>query len=390
MLQRNPKSPNELPPPVEVLQSKERQAQEATDERFQKYLKKRRRLIAISKVAMGATLFANANIAPYLADVRSNMLEADSAKPSISVLQEAPDPENNDTATVFFQGFNAYSADYFIKTIGPGYQEAFDGELWSVRYNNATLDPDQISELIQEKIEDRGVTKIKFVFYSQGSAPGTDAAVTTIADSWDAVEDITYVASPADFSSLTDKTKSELSIAKNLAWIPWIEYSTPFRLGLEAYFYRNAMEKDPMQTSEGIVTRYANGDMTSNAFLASQINSISDANVPAKIREIAQYSDSKHMPNINYIMIEDNKDSVVNNEESLRKICDAAIEAGLNCTVLSAKSRHGDYFLPESVEEYNAAFQELAEIVKPYTAQEAARHALRYYDYTQENSLPIH
>jgi len=383
MLQRNPKSPNELPPTAEVL---EQQAQKATDERFEKYLKKRRRNIAIGKVAVGTGLFFQAATAPYFGDVRVNMLETESAEPTVSVLREATDPAFENTATIFFDGFNSYSADHLVKKLGPGYQDAFDGELWSVGYNNAPLNPADITELVKDKIEARGITKVKVVLHSQASAPGTDTYVDIIANTWTDVEDVIYIESPADFDSLTEKTQDELGFAKELAWIPWIEYSTLFRLGLEGYFYQEAMQKNPIQTSGGIATRFENGNMTTNAFLASQINSIGDANVAAKIEEIAQYADTKHMPNISYIMIDDNKDLVVDNLEASQKICDAAGD-DLNCTVRSVKSAHGEYYLPQSVEEYNRVFNELANITKPYTTQEAARHALNLYGIYQDERL---
>lgn len=389
MLQWNPKSPHELPPTAEVLKSREREAQEATEERFQKYLRRRRRWIAAGKVATFAALFLDVHASLYLSDVRNNMLAADEAQPTVAILQDAPDTTDPHQANIYFDGFNTYSADYLVKKLGPGYQEAFDGENWSVRYNNAVLNSAQLSDIVQEKFASQNITSTDFVSYSMGDVPMVDVAVDTIANTWVDIENINIISGPANFDSLTNKTKDELSTAKSLAVIPWIEYSSPFRYVLEAYFYRNDIEKNAWNAIDGINTRFNNGNITTNAFLASQINSVSDSNIPDKILEIGKYADTKHMPNINVIIIANEKDTVVDNAKSAEAICAAALKARLHCTISSVDSRHALYFQQKSIDQYNESFQEIAATVQPYTTQEQTRHALSLYDYYQQDTLVL-
>lgn len=383
MLQRNPKLPNELPPTAEVLHHRETQAQEAADERFQKYLTKRRRWIALGKAAVGTGLFINAAIAPYLGDVRANMIESADARPSVQIIANAIDPENSDHATVFFHGFNTYGARHLTNTIGPGYQAAIDGQLWSMQYNNAPLDNHFMSEALIEKFNEEGITSVDFVLYSQGGVAGSAVITDIIEKTWVDVENVTYASSPSSFDTLTEKTKEEIGIAKDMAWIPWIEYSTLFRLGAEAYFYRNEMQNNFATASGGIMTRYNNGNMTNNLFLGSQINAMVEADVPSEIEQWGEYADEKFIPSINFALTE--SDIVVNNRASISEICPAARKIGSQCIVRAVNARHGEYYLPKSVEEYNRVFQELADVTKPYIMQEASRQALNlYYLYQKE------
>lgn len=384
MLQRNPKSPNELPPTADVLRNRESEVQQATDERFQKYLKKRRRMIAIGKVAVTTGLFIGANVSPYLADVRANMLETADARPS--VVERQPDhPIDEHKANVFMHGFNTYGAQDLINRLGDGYQDAFDGESWAVQYNNAPLSSNLIGTMLVDRFEEQDISSTDFVLYSQGGVTGAEAVTKVIADTWVDVENVTFASSPSSYDTLTDKTKEEIGIAKDMAWIPWIEYSTLFRLGAEAYFYRNEMQSNFAAASNGIMTRYGNGDMTSNQFIGSQINKMVEANVASEIEKWGEYADTKHMPNINYILIEDDK--VVDNREAAKEICTAAQKIGAHCTILTVKADHGGYFQPSAIEDYNRVFNELSDIVAPYTSQEASRHALTLYGIYQDERL---
>lgn len=390
MYQRSLRPPRELPPVTHVPETDEALEAavfEATEERFQQYLTKRRRLFSLGKTALSVGLAFNTAIAPYLSDVRANMLATSEAFPDVATIIEADTPESSDTTTFFFNGFNANDADYFIKKLGPGYQAVNGGDLASVRYNNAPLSPKLLSEMVVSEINENDIKTVKLVLHSKGAAPGMET-VKAILEKTDAtIEEITFIESPADGDSLTEKTTEELAIAKNLSWVPFIEYSTFWRLSLEAYFYKDAIEKRPFSTSDGIATRYNNGDMTTNAFLASQINSVLRSDIPKRITELAEYRSTEFMPAINYIMIKGNNDLVVDNAESVEKICKAAYSVELPCSVAVVDAAHGDYFLPKAITEYNRAFAELAEANSPYITQETARHALRLYDFYQMDAI---
>ena len=108
-----------------------------------------------------------------------------------------------------------------------------------------------------------------------------------------------------------------------------------------------------------------------------------EANVSSEIEQWGEYADEKFIPSINFALTE--SDIVVNNRASISEICPAARKIGSQCIVRAVNARHGEYYLPKSVEEYNRVFQELADVTKPYIMQEASRQALNlYYLYQKE------
>lgn len=366
---------------------------EVVERRAQEHLKKHHRRLTIGRRIATAALALHATIvAPYLSDVMANEVAASGLKPDLTTIIEAKDPTKSTTESYFINGFNTYSADNFVKKLGPGYQEAYDtyqhsnDTLISVGYNNALLNPKQLGHQIVEKINTDKTEKVKLVFHSIGPTAGMEIVFMIMEQTDAAITDITFVHSPASYETLTDATKNELSTAKNLSGIPFIESSTPGRLLLEGAFYTEAMQKNPIKTSDGIMTRYNNGDMTTTAFVASQINALMDLDVSKDIVRLAEYRYTNHMPNISYVMIENNNDRVVDNARSVDAICGAALSIHLTCTVATVDAAHGDYFLPNAVKEYNRAFAEIAKTTAPYTVAETARHALNLYGMMQTDT----
>ena len=369
---------NFSPPTLEEMQA-------FADEAYRIKFAKRERLgLSLAKGAMATLLTLHATIfAPYLGDVRSNMITSEEAQPSISVVYPAIDKQNAHKATIFYDGFNTFGARYFAKTLGKSVQQAFGGEGWAVQYNNAVLDAAGLSDMVNEKIEEEDITAVDVVAHSLGGDPATEFLVNTTNDTWTNVETMTYIASPADPESLTDKTLSELGDAKKFAWIPWIEYSTAFRYGLEMYNYRDGIQRSPLTTSAGINTRFQNGNVTTNEFLASQLKSASTTNIPEKILSI---EDDKFETTFNYVEMA-NGDSVVLDEIAAAKICKAVIEKKMNCNVFQVKSTHGGYYM--TVDEYEKLFQEIAHVTKPLVEDAKARRALELYGYYQNDALTI-
>lgn len=392
MRQQNFRGTGELPPSAEV---REKSLNEAADSQQERKHRTRRRLNKFGKVAVTSLLILDVHVTAYVIDVHENMVAADEAQSTIGILDEAPDETTAQKANVYFHGFNTFNADDLVHRFGHTYQEDYGGENWSIQYNNAVLDSAKLSTLVLDRFEKEETQQADFISYSMGDDPMMNVAVDTVANTDIDVQNITIMSGPADYDTLTDATKEQLAIAKSLAWVPWIEYSTPFRYALEAYFYRDNFERDPIEALDGMNIRINRGDMTTNRFLASQINSIANLDVPSKIKEIAEYADTKHMPNINVIVIKDEKDTVVDNARSAEKICKTAEEVGLNCTVTSVDSTHGGYWSESSLVEYTNAFTELAPIDKEYTVAEVARVALNEYyrdrlqTYAQDNPFKL-
>ncbi len=347
----------------------------------ERYVKRRALGIRLGKSALALSLTLALPISAYAHDVRANMAESENAKPTIRIMNEAFTEEGSDKATIFYHGFNTFGASDLVRTLGDGVSQAYEGEQWSVQYNNAPIDAEKIKTTITDKIGQSEVNAIDIVSYSMGDVTALKNGFEIIDSSWTNVESITVMSGPADYSGLTEKTKEELEVAKSLAWIPGIEFSTLGRYVAEMYFYKDDIEKNPANAIGGINTRFMNGSVTTNNFLASQIYDISDANIKDSFKEIDEL---KFHPVINYVKIKDNNDAVVNNDYSAEKICEYAKSKGLICNVFEVESRHGLYW--KTTDAYNAVFAEIAATVKPQVAAEKERLALARADYLNKDT----
>lgn len=348
----------------------------------ERYVKKRALGIRLGKSALALSLTLSLPISAYASDVRTNMAESENAKPTIRVMNEAFTEDGADKATIFYHGFNTFGASDLVRTLGDGVSQAYEGEQWSIQYNNAPIDAEKIEKTITDRIGQSAVNAIDLVSYSMGDVTALKNGFDIIDSSWTNVESITIMSGPADYDGLTEKTKDELEVAKSLAWIPGIEFSTLGRYVAEMYFYKDAIEKNPTTAIDGINTRFMNGDVTTNNFLASQIYDISDANIKDSFKEIDEL---KFHPIINYVKIKDNNDAVVDNDYSAEKICEYAEAKGLICNVFEVESRHGLYW--KTSDAYNEVFAEIAGVVKPQVAAEQERLTLARADYLNKDTF---
>ncbi|MGH7218105.1 MAG: hypothetical protein ACREGE_01500 [Candidatus Microsaccharimonas sp.] len=348
----------------------------------ERYIKRRALGISLGKSALALSLTLALPVAAYASDVRTNMAESEHAKPTIRVMNEAYTEDGTDKATIFYHGFNTFGASDLIRTLGDGVSQAYEGEQWSVQYNNAPIDAEKIGTTIKNRIGQSAVNAVDIVSYSMGDVTAVKNGFEIIDSSWTDVESITIMSGPADYDGLTKKTKNELDYAKSLAWIPGIEFSTFGRYVAEMYFYKDDIEKNPTNAIDGINTRFMNGDVTTNNFLASQIYDISDANIKDNFQEIDEL---KFHPVINYVKIKDGNDDVVDNDYSAEKICEYAEAKGLTCNVFEVESSHGLYW--KTSEAYDQVFAEIAKVVKPQVAAEQERLALARADYLNEDTF---
>jgi hypothetical protein len=348
----------------------------------ERYIKKNARRILLGKSALALSLVLALPVSAYVSDVRTNMAETEAAQPSIRVMNDAVNEEAADKATIFYHGFNTFGASDLVRTLGKGVSQAYGGEQWSVQYNNAPLSAEHIEETLKDKIGQSAIRAVDIVSYSMGDVTAVKNGFDLIDSSWTDVESMTILSGPADYNGLTEKTQEELDFAKSLAWIPGIEYSTVGRYVAEMYFYKDDIEKNPTNAIGGINTRFMNGEVTTNNFLASQIYDISDANIKDSIKEV---SELKFRPVVNYVKIKDGQDAVVNNDYSAEKICEYANAKGLICNVFEVDSRHGLYW--KTPDAYDKVFAEIAKVVKPQVAQERERLTLSRSDYLNEDTF---
>lgn len=348
----------------------------------ERYIKRRTLGIRLGKSALALSLVLAIPVSAYINDVRTNMAESEIAVPTVRVINEAFTEAGADKATIFYHGFNTFGASDLVRTLGGGVAQAYEGEQWSVQYNNAPMNAEKIQTTIEDRIEQSAINAIDIVSYSMGDVTAIKNSFEIINSSWTDVESITIMSGPADYDGLTEKTQEELDYAKSLAGIPGIEFSTLGRYVAEMYFYKEDIEKNPMNAIGGINTRFMNGDVTTNNFLASQIYDISDANVKDSFKDIDEL---KFHPVINYVKIKDNNDEVVDNDYSAEKICEYATAKGLICNVFEVDSRHGLYW--KTSEAYDKVFAGIAKVVKPQVAAERERLILARADYLNQDTF---
>lgn len=337
----------------------------------ERYIKKRLTSRAFGRAALAVTLTLALPISTYVADVRANMAESESAKPTIRVMNEAATEAGADKATIFYHGFNTIGASDLVRTLGKGASQAFEGEQWSVQYNNSPINAELIGEIAQDKIYKSNTQSVDIISYSMGDITALKNSFEFIDSNSADVETVTILSGPADYDGLSEKTREELELAKSLAWIPGIEYSTIGRYVAEMYFYKDDIEKNPANAIAGINNRFMSGAVTTNNFLASQIYDVSDANIKDSIKSV---SELKFRPIINYVKIKHGNDTVVDNDYSAEKICQYANEKGLICNIFEVDSRHGLYW--KTSEAYDKVFAEIAQVVKPQVADERERLTL--------------
>jgi len=350
------------------------------------YLKRRTRIRKLAERALATTLiFVATATSGYLHDVGKNRIAASTAQPSITEAYPALDTDTN-KATVIYDGFNTFGARYFAKTLGGSIQKAFGGEGLAVQYNNAVLDAERIGNEVDETLEEKPhIDTLDFVFHSAGDVPGVDYMVNKVNTTWVPVETATLIAGPADYDSLTQATQDQFGTAEAFADVPYIEYSTFFRYILEMHFYEDALERNPIRTLDGINTRFANGDVTNNLFLGSQLKSVSNADVPGKILDT---DNDKFKTIYNVAVLEG--DDVVNGTDSAEKICAAVEEIGHICNIFTIprpNGGHGSYYTEEGRIAYDKLFEEIARVNKPQLEEEWQRYSLYKFNLYQEESI---
>lgn len=314
-------------------------------------------------------LIAVAATTPYWIDVGINTINEREATPSISVVAEPLDEANDHKATILFNGFNTINANGLVKSLGESIQQYADGELWSVHYDNALLNDDKIYDAILDLAEQRGITSISIGSYSMGAVSSSEVVKDLIVDSPLAVEHVSFYSSPSGYDGLQPERQAELDFAHNVAaLVPGSSHSTFWRYIVELFFYKDIYIKDDgfridkfFKVGGDIIERFQNGEYTTNAFLLSQIDALSGADIARDIKKIGENPQNKPLPTFMYFGIgEDGRDDMVDNEYSSQVICDAARKAGMACLTYTVSGAvHSEYY--RSIDAYMVAAQTAAE-----------------------------
>lgn len=244
--------------PFEGRQFEKKLKHEDKIERKERLKKRTRRQKAKDRLANIAIVLIPL-IAADVADISLNYEYATHAEVSLSYVAPPLDPKNNDTALFVFNGFNSTSAEPIVSTIGPAAQQAIDGRIVSINYNNAQLGSytypgktaqmgiDNINAMADQARDystKNGIKYAVFVDYSLGCVPGTMVGenLTQNPKKSPLVKAFINISCPPNFDSLQNKTQGEVDFVKAVSFLPGAAYSTGVRDAGEVYFLNQEYE----------------------------------------------------------------------------------------------------------------------------------------------------
>jgi len=383
------------------LETTEFVAYEKLDKSLEKRLKRRSRM----PIKVGAVALAFATVGSvYWADVEENRNERAEAKVSINVVGEAIDDANSDKATLFIDGFNTYDADYLTKSIGDAARQVADGEQWSLSYNNAILNREQIYETIIETAEERGIESISIAGYSMGGIIAVEAASDVVANSSIEVNTFTMMHTPDGTEGLQTKPKNELSFLQDLVkWFPGAIDSTYVRFFGELYSYKDLYTKGEFKdwdithnakvisdnigrfsrTFNSLWPKVNNPKGTSLQLMLEQGYKIDHFSMKNELERITAEGDSKQMPVGLYLSMEN--DSTVKNQETADSFTVSTHETGIKFHKYTVPDAvHSQYY--KTIDEYMQAFDRVSGVMARDVEEEKEKHEA-YLAYQDEISI---
>lgn len=285
----------------------------------------KRRRKALTRTFAGLAL-VSAGISTYAHDVKNNMDIQAQASIAVQVEGQALDKANNDNALVFVDGFGSYNADTLTKYMSRAVQPVIDGQLWSVDYNNAPLETNEIAKHIIETALQRNVTSISLVGYSAGGDVAMQVQEEIRKESGLNIQAIVLTSTPDGAKALRPARQDEIDLVEKFAWIPGIQYSTPLRflgeLAFRADRYNSGTPIENIQNffiTAGEVNDSLNNNRLPGTWLMfDQVLAIENANLKARFDTMKKIPDDQVRPTIVYLgtarpgydyMIDDKKSS---------------------------------------------------------------------------------
>jgi hypothetical protein len=308
------------------------------DRKLQKRVERRgrRNFVAVSALA-GVALTQSM----YWADVRHNEEIEANAEIDIEVFLDPLDPENNDTAFIFFNGFGENDADLPAEYFGPAMQQfVADGEVWSIGYGNAPLIESNIADKIIERATERGI-KWFSVF---GNSAGGNISIRTIEYILERsdlqLEAIVPDAMPDGDKGIRQEQREAKKILMTVADIvPGATHSSWMRFIGEMVMRRGNYDSgDPIQRLEdfsetvGIVAEALEEErLPSTWLMIDQVLAVSNSKLEQRFAHIAELTEGSLKPVVIYLGNEN--DRVIKTEMSSENVCTYAESAGLECLI---------------------------------------------------------
>lgn len=281
----------------------------------------------------------------YWNDVHKNQEVQAQASISIEVKGEPLDSENADSAIVFMNGFGQNDADNITHYLGPAIQQIVDGELWSVGYGNAPLDPQNITDRIIELAEVRDIDRVSFLGYSAGGIIAMEVIEKLYEQSNLRVEAIIPTSTPDGDEGLRPEQREAKDILMGAAEIvPGAKYSTLLRYAGEMAFRLDMYNdggpldrwNDFWKTSDRVTEAMRQQRLPGTWLMVDQTLAISNARLESRIQHIATLAEERKTvkPVIVYLgTAAPGYDAMVDDTSSAENICAYAAASGLQCLI---------------------------------------------------------
>lgn len=398
MLQRNPEITT-FPPtyPLTIENDLSSINPDQADLTHSSFIEKHARKIrSRQKLATAALVTTAILTSAYVTDTNINIEKEKQAELTIDIVAPPLNPENSDTALLFFDGFNANQADYLGGKLAPGLQAQIDGEVWSTNFNNDLTNRDELLETTTKLAEERNIKHLIVVGYSKGGINGNELSVDIVTQSWTNVDATILISTPSNYDGLRPYQQKELEAGMLLSKLWRVRYSTPARFGGEVYFYRDQYTQgnfngDILHDTEVVIDnvenffdvikqvwdRFRNPSLTTMSFLIEQVDEIDKANFSEEFAKLTEAEETKQKPVIVYLgTAEPAFDTIVDDKKSGDSICEAAEENNLTCIRDNVEGAiHSQYY--QTIDQYNESFARIGEALRSSIAKEQAAVAIK-------------
>lgn len=302
-------------------------------------LHRRDTLRTASHLAMTALLGVTPFVSVYAQDVYQNMEVQANAKIDVERLYEPLDPDNSNVAIVALHGFGNYDSKEVAKYLGPAAQIFQDGQRWSVKYGNAFLEEQAITEKIIELSKAYNVDTISLLGYSGGGAISMRVAEQLMRQADLDVSLIIATSTPDGAKGLRQLQRDEIEVSQAIELIPGAKYSSFVRYIGEMYFRRDQYDSgspieqlsDAFTVHQSVLEDLQKKDMPGTWLLTDQVNAITSAHIEDRIESMATM-EGETPPVVVYLgTAEPGYDYVVNDKLSGSNICGYAHEHDMTC-----------------------------------------------------------
>ena len=348
--------------------------------------------------ALATAAILGVGLSSYASDVRANQEMQAGASIAIRTEGSALDENNSDQALILIDGFNAIDASFLTQQMGKVVQPVIDGQLWSVGYNNAFLEKDEIAKQIIEKVHASGVNEVAIVGYSAGGDIAMQVQEYIHEHSNVVITSDILISVPDGAKALRPARQDEIDLVEKFAWIPGIQYSTLLRFIGEMAFRADRYNtgtiienaQNFMTTAGQVNDSLCNNKLPGAWLMFDQVLAIEHADLKQRIDTIGKLPKDRVRPTIAYFgTAKPGYDYMVDDKKSAKGIGSYAHKAGvpfLNFSVPGAVHSRPDI----ANDAYIKTFATAKTAIQASLASEASRASLhritsRYYPPSPKN-----